>query len=319
MSNIANNTCTPCPDNCRRCNGSLCLECATPFVLVDGGCAEADHVRLTNGRQPVRCDDGWTTTATGCLGCPQGCRKCNETSCDICEGAFNNGRCVSPPGSELVTNNGVVSCQPGSYLKDDACVPCDVSGEECERCTPDGCLECTDAVVAPNGTCTGVLFEIVDGECISAPNQHFNGSACVACDDHCQRCNGDVCSVCGGGSSVNTNAGRCDETDANALLISPDRVFYDASTASRPTLGVSNVFGARHVSTMSGASLVEQTRARRDVLRGVSGDDEELQDAHPERRRVCALQQRVLPERNRLCRMSGELPDVPGGGVLAVR
>ena len=76
---------------------------------------------------------------------------CNKTSCEICEEAFNDGTCISPPGAQLVANNGIVSCQPGSYLTDDACVPCDVFGEECQRCSPDGCLECRDAVVAPTG------------------------------------------------------------------------------------------------------------------------------------------------------------------------
>ena len=33
------------------CSASLCLECATPFDLVDGGRVEADHVSLTYGSQ----------------------------------------------------------------------------------------------------------------------------------------------------------------------------------------------------------------------------------------------------------------------------
>ena len=74
-----------------------------------------------------------------------------------------------------------------------------------------------------NGTCTSLCVEIVDGECVCPPNEHLDCSACVICDDNCQRCNGDVFGVCEEGFSVNTNTGRCEETDTNALVISPDR------------------------------------------------------------------------------------------------
>ena len=135
-SYLANNTCTPCPNDCRRCNGSLCLECATPFVLVDGGCVAAEHARLTDGRQAIHCDDGWVAAGTGCSACSARCQKCSETSCEICDGAFNNGTCVSPPGVEHATNNGGVSCMPGSFLTSNMCVSCDAFGGACQRCSP---------------------------------------------------------------------------------------------------------------------------------------------------------------------------------------
>ena len=223
-SHLVNNTCTPCPNDCRRCNGPVCLECATPFVPVDCGFVEAEHARLTDGRQAVRCDDGWVASGTGCSACSARCQKSSETSCEICDGAFNNGTCVSPPGAELTTNNGMVSCHSGSSLTNNTCVSCDAFGGACQRCSPDGCLGCTDAVVRTNGTCYGRCDEITNGECVCAPNQHFNGSECVACDDHCKICDGEVCSVCEEGFSINENTGavRGDGRE-RAGCLSPDR------------------------------------------------------------------------------------------------
>ena len=94
-------------------------------------------------------------------------------------------------------------------------------------------------------------FEIVNRECVCAPNNHFNGSACVKCDDHCQRCNCNVCSVGEGDFSVNADSGRCEETDANARLVSQERAvlrcsdgfFVSDGVDCEPCVGCSTCLG----------------------------------------------------------------------------
>ena len=65
----------------------------------------------------------------------------------------------------------------------------------------------TDALVASNGTCVVGCVDIVNGQCVCVSDLHFNGSECVARNDHFQHGNGDVCSVCGEGFFINTNMG----------------------------------------------------------------------------------------------------------------
>ena len=214
--NPADSQCYDCDPSCASCYGTAtnCTSCTN----------SATTWLSTSNSSCVACGDGFFSSATKCLPCPNGCASCNPTDpfvCLTCLPTFylsvENSTCTVCQGNNYVTAtmtcdkcgptcktcanspNQCTSCYPGLYL-DSAnflCAPCppgkypDLATNICYPCDAN-CATCASSAT----TCTSCVgannYLHVDtkvcADCVAPGKVLGNDNKCYPCDSNCQTC-----------------------------------------------------------------------------------------------------------------------------------
>ncbi|WAR30166.1 PTPRS-like protein, partial [Mya arenaria] len=170
-----------------------------------------------------QCKYGYYLKNNICHNCGSQCKLCSIYSCQSCyDGYWGNtceNNCYESCASCSKSNGYCFSCEPGYYVHNGNCYPCDTHcavcsatlctscrdgywGNKCEnsctgRCSlcqksNGGCLSCKPGYMG--STCDDLCVEYclecdrLNGNCISCDKSHW-GYACDACNVQCKICN----------------------------------------------------------------------------------------------------------------------------------
>ena len=168
----ANNSCTPCPINCRTCTfvsnttAPRCTECYTPKILNNGICLDDCSTLETQVQS-------YTINGAACIPCSANCLDCavvsSNTSCTICGAGYilYQGQCIS-------------QCPNGFYPIQGSCNRCP---QNCTSCSsnPNSCTACTNGTYLYNGNCIA--------PCPTDTYANTTTYKCVPCTDpQCIKC-----------------------------------------------------------------------------------------------------------------------------------
>ncbi|ELP85473.1 protein serine/threonine kinase, putative [Entamoeba invadens IP1] len=150
--------CYQCPDKCLRCVDGKCISCEQNYYYDDNGvCLPIDNstgsVQLYWLQIARKCSEGYYTSSTTCLKCPDNCIQCKDSlTCQICNTIsflINKGDsviCEVQSNVSLATTSTILYCAT-SYYKDtssNSCKRCSTTfGELCDLCDFDKCLKCS--------------------------------------------------------------------------------------------------------------------------------------------------------------------------------
>jgi len=162
--------CVDCPKNCKTCTQDKCLICDNGlYIFGDNQCISD-------------CPDGYTTSGNTCLKCTNpSCRKCSESSLDVCESCY--------PNNLLQNGNCQEKCSEGYYQSGSSCLECSEGCKQCDNAL--SCNDCDDDYFLKSERCVknceaGYMANNQAGTC-----DKCNESNCSQCDSsvlECQKC-----------------------------------------------------------------------------------------------------------------------------------
>lgn len=197
---VSGKNCLRCHPLCAECSKTIatCTSCNPPLLPVNGTCSKC---------HPSCKTCSIAQDARGCLTCSSqyslyphqsACFKCYDPVCKQCD-PFNKTKCIS--------------CQDGSALVNDKCVPCPSGCKSCSTFNNNVvCYQCKPAYVLFNKTCS---------RCISGCDRcsKTNSSICLVCQD--QRYfdpQTKTCKQCTEGCAKCSNSTECSQTKEGVIV-----------------------------------------------------------------------------------------------------
>ncbi|CAG9310820.1 unnamed protein product [Blepharisma stoltei] len=236
--------CNNCPDNCKNCTASACLD--NPTNLCGSLCSDCnnqsglcqkciDETSMDIYENDCKCKAGYfLDNDLKCKECGTNCSACNKNSCEICDGPWrmtidpeNNLNC-SCIGNQTLAD-GQCKCGEDEWFNSSTCQKCGFLCEKCENETGN-CISCKGGIEMEikkdNKTC----------KCKNA-GDFWNGTSCIACGHWCSQCDdfSGKCSNCKNPSTMEPDTTSCkckgmlipDKTDSSCICA--DR-YYKSGT-----------------------------------------------------------------------------------------
>ena len=196
-------------EGCWTCDDVGCRDCGDEHVLENGLCRVGDRCTKSDGMSCVECADGFILfNATDCALTDE-CVRYEDGACVQCVGehiAPINGTCEVEEHCVDWHDDRCKRCEPGMYLSENECLPCDENCVTCEG-EADFCMSCDAAQgmylsqneCMNNSELAGICRVFITGggcaSCVTGNNGQER--TCVECDVECGSClNGDSRLTC---------------------------------------------------------------------------------------------------------------------------
>lgn len=210
-------------------------------------CLNKPYVFSTDGSCTALCGTGYYLDVLMCRPCNVGCATCTDANaCGTCGNGYTfnatSGTCYCDytAGNHIYLEFCLFNC-PVAYYKNSTTKRCEKCGFGCLVCTSESvCTSCYSPYVVNAVTnicdCTGGNKLLLTGECYTPPDLipectnkpyvytttgqcsatcstsgfYLDNIYCRPCFTGCATCsNGDACSVCGNGFTLNLTSGVC--------------------------------------------------------------------------------------------------------------
>eukprot|EP01122_Echinamoeba_exundans_P014218 TRINITY_DN638_c0_g3_i1.p1 TRINITY_DN638_c0_g3~~TRINITY_DN638_c0_g3_i1.p1 ORF type:complete len:3128 (-),score=621.80 TRINITY_DN638_c0_g3_i1:85-9090(-) len=286
--------CTSCPagsivngsqSGCQLCSagfyqsGQTCVRCADGQTSNAGAtscfnCPSTQYSNATTAGTCTTCPAFYIVNPlqSGCVACPAGQVKLNETACQACANGTSStgsGSCTACPNgqySNVLTGFICTACPAGTYSIDSECVRCP-NGTTSTLGSADNAGSCT---ACPAGAISNVLTGGLCQQCGSGSIPDATSSSCTSCPAGTYKFNSTYCALCGDGltSSAGTGStagctscgiGQYSNTTTNGICQScPAGTYSTGGQCVRCPDGTSSTTGGATGASMCGTCATDQ-------------------------------------------------------------